>query len=261
MDVGRHRLAARRPPSLVLCALRRRRLGRRRRASSTSARACSVARASSRARPGTTARASGPRSRRRRGRPCSGSPSRSSSRSCSRSRSTGRRRAPRRLPADGRLADAADHRARAAGRDLVRLRPTPKVVLVALFTFFSIAVGLVQGLASADHDAMSLLRTMGASRAPAARARAAAERDPAVLHGPEDRGDLLVRVGDRGRVRRRAAGPRRLHDDEQERVPDGSRVRRRARRPPPDAGPVRDRHAAERLAMPWRRPAEVDARW
>jgi ABC-type nitrate/sulfonate/bicarbonate transport system permease component len=42
--------------------------------------------------------------------------------------------------------------------------PTPKVVLVALFTFFSIAVGLVQGLASVDHDAMSLLRTMGASR-------------------------------------------------------------------------------------------------
>jgi ABC-type nitrate/sulfonate/bicarbonate transport system permease component len=42
--------------------------------------------------------------------------------------------------------------------------PTPKVVLVALFTFFAIAVGLVQGLASVDHDAMSLLRTMGASR-------------------------------------------------------------------------------------------------
>jgi ABC-type nitrate/sulfonate/bicarbonate transport system permease component len=41
---------------------------------------------------------------------------------------------------------------------------TPKIVLVALFTFFAIAVGLVQGLASADHDAMSLLRTMGASR-------------------------------------------------------------------------------------------------
>jgi ABC-type nitrate/sulfonate/bicarbonate transport system permease component len=42
--------------------------------------------------------------------------------------------------------------------------PTPKIVLVALFTFFAIAVGLVQGLASVDHDAMSLLRTMGASR-------------------------------------------------------------------------------------------------
>jgi ABC-type nitrate/sulfonate/bicarbonate transport system permease component len=41
---------------------------------------------------------------------------------------------------------------------------TPKVVLVALFTFFSIAVGLVQGLASVEHDTMSLLRTMGASR-------------------------------------------------------------------------------------------------
>lgn len=40
----------------------------------------------------------------------------------------------------------------------------PKVILVALFTFFAIAVGLVQGLASADPDAMNLLRTMGASR-------------------------------------------------------------------------------------------------
>ena len=58
----------------------------------------------------------------------------------------------------------------------------PKVVLVALFTFFAIAVGLVQGLASADPDAMSLLRTMGASRLAAALARAPAERPAAVLH-------------------------------------------------------------------------------
>jgi ABC-type nitrate/sulfonate/bicarbonate transport system permease component len=43
--------------------------------------------------------------------------------------------------------------------------PGPKVALVALFTFFATAVGTVQGLASADPDAMNLLRTMGASRA------------------------------------------------------------------------------------------------
>ena len=43
--------------------------------------------------------------------------------------------------------------------------PAPKIALVALFTFFAIAVGTVQGLASADRDAMSLLRTMGAGRA------------------------------------------------------------------------------------------------
>ena len=42
--------------------------------------------------------------------------------------------------------------------------PLPKIALVALFTFFAVAVGLVQGLASADPDAMDLLRTMGASR-------------------------------------------------------------------------------------------------
>jgi ABC-type nitrate/sulfonate/bicarbonate transport system permease component len=43
--------------------------------------------------------------------------------------------------------------------------PAPKVVLVALFTFFAIAVGTIQGLGSADPDAMNLLRTMGATRA------------------------------------------------------------------------------------------------
>ena len=43
--------------------------------------------------------------------------------------------------------------------------PGPKIALVALWTFFAIAVGTVQGLGSADPDAMSLLRTMGASRA------------------------------------------------------------------------------------------------
>ena len=40
----------------------------------------------------------------------------------------------------------------------------PKVVLVALFSFFPIAVGLIQGLAAADPDALNLLRTMRATR-------------------------------------------------------------------------------------------------
>jgi ABC-type nitrate/sulfonate/bicarbonate transport system permease component len=41
----------------------------------------------------------------------------------------------------------------------------PKVVLVALFTFFAIAVGTIQGLGSTDVETMKLLRTMGATRA------------------------------------------------------------------------------------------------
>jgi len=40
----------------------------------------------------------------------------------------------------------------------------PKIVLVALFSFFPITVGLVQGLGSADPDAINLLRTMRAGR-------------------------------------------------------------------------------------------------
>jgi ABC-type nitrate/sulfonate/bicarbonate transport system permease component len=40
----------------------------------------------------------------------------------------------------------------------------PKVWLVALFSFFPIAVGLVQGLGAADKEAVDLLRTLRATR-------------------------------------------------------------------------------------------------
>ncbi len=40
---------------------------------------------------------------------------------------------------------------------------TPKILLVALVTFFPIVVGLVEGYASSDRNATTLLRTMGAS--------------------------------------------------------------------------------------------------
>ncbi|WP_165170427.1 ABC transporter permease [Adlercreutzia sp. ZJ242] len=40
----------------------------------------------------------------------------------------------------------------------------PKVVLVALATFFPVAVGLLQGFQSVDQDEVSLMRSMGASR-------------------------------------------------------------------------------------------------
>jgi len=40
----------------------------------------------------------------------------------------------------------------------------PKVLVVAFYTFFPIVVGLAQGLASTDEDAMNLLRSMRANR-------------------------------------------------------------------------------------------------
>jgi ABC-type nitrate/sulfonate/bicarbonate transport system permease component len=40
----------------------------------------------------------------------------------------------------------------------------PKVVVIALVTFFPIAVGLIEGFAAADRHATDLLRSMGASR-------------------------------------------------------------------------------------------------
>jgi ABC-type nitrate/sulfonate/bicarbonate transport system permease component len=39
---------------------------------------------------------------------------------------------------------------------------TPKILLVALVTFFPIVVGLVDGYASSERDAITLMRTMGA---------------------------------------------------------------------------------------------------
>lgn len=41
----------------------------------------------------------------------------------------------------------------------------PKVLVVALVTFFPIAIGLVEGFARTDRDASALLRSMGAGRA------------------------------------------------------------------------------------------------
>jgi ABC-type nitrate/sulfonate/bicarbonate transport system permease component len=40
----------------------------------------------------------------------------------------------------------------------------PKVVVIALVTFFPVAVGLVEGFAATDRQATNLLRSMGASR-------------------------------------------------------------------------------------------------
>ncbi|WKG06876.1 ABC transporter permease [Nocardia sp. PE-7] len=40
----------------------------------------------------------------------------------------------------------------------------PKVLVVALATFFPMAIGLIEGFAAADRDAGALLRSMGASR-------------------------------------------------------------------------------------------------
>lgn len=41
---------------------------------------------------------------------------------------------------------------------------TPKVLVVTLYTFFPITVALAQGLAATDHEALLLMRTLGADR-------------------------------------------------------------------------------------------------
>jgi len=41
---------------------------------------------------------------------------------------------------------------------------TPKIVVVTLYTFFPITVAFASGLTAADHDALLLMRTLGANR-------------------------------------------------------------------------------------------------
>ena len=41
---------------------------------------------------------------------------------------------------------------------------TPKIIVVTLYTFFPITVALAQGLAATDHEALLLMRTLGADR-------------------------------------------------------------------------------------------------
>ena len=41
---------------------------------------------------------------------------------------------------------------------------TPKVILIVLTTFFPVTVGLLEGFAGVDEDAVGLLRSMGANR-------------------------------------------------------------------------------------------------
>ena len=88
----------------------------------------------------------------------------------------------------------------------------PKVVLVALFTFFAIAVGTVQGLASADPDAMNLLRTMGATRAQLLWRVRLPSALPQFFTGLKVVDHLRLRGGDLRRVRRLDPGARLLHD-------------------------------------------------
>jgi ABC-type nitrate/sulfonate/bicarbonate transport system permease component len=40
----------------------------------------------------------------------------------------------------------------------------PKVIVIALVTFFPVCVGLIEGFASTEKEAMNLMRSMGASR-------------------------------------------------------------------------------------------------
>jgi ABC-type nitrate/sulfonate/bicarbonate transport system permease component len=89
----------------------------------------------------------------------------------------------------------------------------PKVVVVVLVTFFPIAVALLDGLASADRDAMDLLESMGASH----RQQLLKLRLPGALPS--------FFTGLRISVTYAVIGARDLDRAVEEPVPDGPRVR------------------------------------
>ncbi len=107
---------------------------------------------------------------------------------------------------------------------------------------------------SAAHD--------GRDATPAARSRPCARRARAFLHRPEGRRDVRLRLGDLRRVRRRAAGSRRLHAVGEERASHGTGLRRDHRHHAAHAALLFGGVALlERAAMPWRRPPTADAVW
>jgi ABC-type nitrate/sulfonate/bicarbonate transport system permease component len=139
--------------------------------------------------------------------------------------------------------------------------PAPKVVLVALFTFFSIAVGLAQGLAAADHDTMSLLRTMGASRLQVLRHARLPSAIPQFFTGLK----IAVTYSYVSAIVAEFVGA-------QQGLGVYMTTSKNAFRTDLVFGAVLVTAALtlllfgvvvvlERLAMPWRRPVEVDARW
>ena len=66
----------------------------------------------------------------------------------------------------------------------------PKMLVIALATFFPMTIGLIEGFAAADREAGELLRSMGASRWQEFRYVRLPRRAAVVLHRPAHRHHL-----------------------------------------------------------------------
>ena len=101
--------------------------------------------------------------------------------------------APRRLPAARRLAGGPDPAVRArCSCSGSASGSAPKLVVVALVSFFSIVVTTLAGLAAVDPDLLKLMRTFDASRLTDVPARRAAVGPAGRVHRREDRGRRSV---------------------------------------------------------------------
>ena len=131
---------------------------------------------------------------------------------------------------------------------------TPKVLLVALVTFFPITVAFAEGFAASEPGGRGAAALDG--RGPGAHLPLGAlpDLDAVLLRRPPHRDHLRRGRRDLRRVRRRQRGPRDLHAERQELVPHRSRAGGRARSPP--CSRSRCSHSPTRssaIAIPWYR--------
>ncbi len=105
----------------------------------------------------------------------------------------------------------------------------PKVVVIALVTFFPIAIGLIEGFAATDRQATALLLSMGASRLDQFRYVRVPGRDAVVLHRVADRHHIRRHRRDLRRVRGRHGRVGDLHAGAEELVPHRPRAGRGGR--------------------------------
>ena len=132
---------------------------------------------------------------------------------------------------------------------------TPKVLLVALVTFFPITVAFAEGFASSDPEAEALLRSMGASRlahlplGAASRPRCRSS-SPACASRSPTRWSAAIFAEYAGA----SEGLGIYMQNAEELVPHRPRARRRARQRPADARRCsRSPTCVERVAIPWYR--------
>ena len=102
----------------------------------------------------------------------------------------------------------------------------PKVVIVVLVTFFPVTIALLDGFGRVDPEAMTLLRSLGATSRQTFRCAALAVGAAVAVHRPADQRRVRGHRGHLRGVRGRDERARHLDEALAEQLPDGPRLRR-----------------------------------